>query len=73
MSFLDDIRSEKNTIIDEWETAGIEADSAFDSQALIQLRNEYCRKRKCLDCRIGTKLISLGVTLKNQEELMLEP
>jgi hypothetical protein len=73
LSFLEDIRSEQNTIIEEWRTTGIQAESAFDSQALIQLRNEYCRKRKCLDCRIGTKLISLGVTLKNQEELMLEP
>ena len=73
LSFLEDIPAEKNTIIDEWKLAGIEAYSAFDSQALIQLRNEYCRKRKCLECRIGTKLISLGVSLKNQEELMLEP
>lgn len=73
LSFLEDIRTEKNTIIDEWQTAGIVADSAFDSQALIQLRNEYCRKRRCLDCRIGTRLISLDLPFKRQENLMLEP
>jgi hypothetical protein len=73
MSFLEEIRAEKNTIIEEWKTSGIDADSAFDSQALIQLRNEYCRKRRCLECRIGAKLISLGIPFKKQEELMLEP
>jgi hypothetical protein len=73
LDFLDKIRPEENSIINEWKTAGIEAESAFYTQALIQLRNEYCKKRRCLDCRIGSKLISLGRTLKNQEELILEP
>jgi hypothetical protein len=73
LSFLEDIHAEKNSITDEWGKAGIKADSAFDSQALIQLRNEYCRKRRCLDCRIGTKLIALGIRFKKQEELLLEP
>lgn len=73
LAFLDNIRQEENSIIEEWLTAGIEVESAFYTQALIQLRNEYCKKRRCLDCRIGSKLISLGKKLKNQEELMLEP
>jgi hypothetical protein len=73
ISFLEAIHAEKNTITDEWKNAGIEAYSAFDSQALLHLRNEYCRKRRCLDCRIGTKLISTGAPFRRQEELMLEP
>jgi len=73
ISFLEDIHAEKNIITDEWKAAGIEAYSAFDSQALLHLRNEYCRKRRCLDCRIGIKLISMGVPFKKEEELMLEP
>ena len=72
-TFLENINAEENIIITEWESAGIEAESAFYSQALIQLRNEYCKKRKCLDCRIGSKLISMGRKLKDQEELILEP
>ncbi len=60
LGFLEEIHAEKNAITSEWNTAGIKADSAFYSQALIQLRNEYCKKRKCLDCRIGSKLISKG-------------
>ncbi len=31
--------------------------SAFDSQALIQLKNEYCNKKFCLQCAIGNALL----------------
>jgi hypothetical protein len=73
LSFLEEVAPEENVIISEWETAGVIAESAFYSQALIQLRNEYCKKRKCLDCRIGNKIISQGKKLKDREELLLEP
>ncbi len=71
--FLEEINPEDNSIISEWKAAGIGAESAFYSQALIQLRNEYCKKRKCLDCRIGNKIIGQGKKLKNRDELLLEP
>jgi hypothetical protein len=73
LSFLEMTGPEENIIIQEWETAGVAAESAFYSQALIQLRNEYCKKRKCLECRIGNKLISLGKRFKDPTELLLEP
>jgi hypothetical protein len=73
VSFLEEIKPEENTLLTDWKIAGIEAGSAFDSQALIQLRNEYCKKRRCLDCRIGARLINTGSNFKRPEELMLEP
>jgi hypothetical protein len=73
LSFLEEIAPEDNTITSEWKAAGVIAESAFYSQALIQLRNEYCKKRKCLDCRIGNNIISQGKKLKDSEELLLEP
>ena len=73
VSFLEEIKPEENTLLTDWKIAGIEAGSAFDSQALIQLRNEYCKKRRCLDCRIGGRLINTGSNFKRPEELMLEP
>jgi hypothetical protein len=73
IGMLENINCEENIIIDEWRTAGINAESAFYSQSLIQLRNEYCKKRRCLECRIGAKLISEGRRLKAQNELLLEP
>lgn len=73
VSFLEELEPEENATIDEWKTAGIKADSAFTTQALIQLRNSYCRKRKCLYCRIGAKLIGIGASFKKPDELILEP
>lgn len=73
LSFMDQVPPEENVIVREWDDAGIFAESAFYTQALIQLRNEYCKKRKCLNCRIGNKVISNGKKLMNNEELLLEP
>lgn len=73
LTFLEEMPAEENTILDEWKEAGIAADSAFYSQALIELRNEYCKRRRCLECRIGSKLVSMGRKLKDQDELILEP
>jgi hypothetical protein len=73
LGFLEKTAPEDNSIIDEWGQAGIVPESAFYSQALIQLRNEYCKKRKCLDCRIGSRLISMGKKLRDPQELILEP
>ncbi len=73
VDFLEELEAEENKIISEWRSAGIDAESAFYSQALIQLRNEYCKKRRCLECRIGSNLISMGKKLKDHKELLLEP
>lgn len=52
-SFLEEIKPENNYIIRMWEQCGMKAANAGDSQALIQLKKEYCDKKKCLYCRIG--------------------
>ena len=36
-----------------WQDCGLTVDNAGDSQALIQLKKEYCDKKDCLHCRIG--------------------
>lgn len=73
LSFLEQMAPEENTVIAEWRSAGVEADSAFETQGFLQLRNAYCKKRRCLECRIGVKLISTGKSLKHADELILEP
>ena len=52
-SFLEELKPENNYIIRLWEQCGLKAAHAGDSQALIQLKKEYCDKKKCLYCRIG--------------------
>jgi hypothetical protein len=73
LAFLEDIGPEDNKITREWKESGVDAGSAFESQALLELRNEYCSKRRCLDCRIGAKIISTGAVLKDDHECILDP
>lgn len=56
--FLETLKSEQNFITNLFQRAGIEIRNASDSQALIQLKREYCEKKKCIFCRIGHKLLS---------------
>ena len=51
--FLEQLKAEQNHIVRMWKECGLEAASAGDSQALIQLKREYCDKRDCLRCRFG--------------------
>lgn len=52
-SFLEELKAENNYITRMWEQCGMKASNAADSQALIQLKKDYCDKKKCLYCRIG--------------------
>ncbi|AEH01656.1 DUF2851 family protein [Lacinutrix sp. 5H-3-7-4] len=54
---LEQIGPEKNSIVSKFNSLKNVADSALQSQALIQLKNEYCDKNKCLQCAIGNQLI----------------
>jgi hypothetical protein len=57
IQFLETLPPEKNQIVSIFGTAGIPVCHAGDSQALIQLKREYCEKRNCLYCRIGFRLL----------------
>jgi hypothetical protein len=50
---LEQLRPENNHIIRMWQQCGLTVQSAGDSQALIQLKREYCDRRDCLRCRFG--------------------
>lgn len=51
--FLESLKAEDNHIIRQWSGAGLHVSTAADSQALLQLRKEYCDKKDCLRCRFG--------------------
>ena len=57
MNWLHQISAEKNNITKGFMDIQIEHTSAFDSQALIQLKNNYCSKKRCLECAIGNKIL----------------
>ena len=61
---LESIPPEKNTIVTTFYNAGITVRHAGDSQALIQLKREYCEKKKCLYCRIGFRMLKTTIGQK---------
>ena len=53
LDILDGLKAENNFIVRMWRACGLTVRCAGDSQALIQLKKEYCDTKKCLKCRIG--------------------
>ncbi|OXA83815.1 DUF2851 family protein [Flavobacterium hercynium] len=52
-----EVAPEKNSIITKFESFGITSKNAFETQTLLQLKNEYCNNRGCLKCGIGVALL----------------
>jgi hypothetical protein len=57
VELLQEIQPEKNTIVEKFQRFGLKSSNAFDSQSLLQLKNEYCNLGKCLQCSIGIQLL----------------
>lgn len=57
LQLLDTIPAEKNNITSLWQDYEWKAANAGHSQAMIQLYNNYCTKKRCLECAIGLSLI----------------
>ncbi len=55
---LESLPAEKNQITKKWNSIGMKINSAFHSQAFIQLKNNYCNEKKCLICGIGNKILN---------------
>ena len=57
LEVLQSIKPEKNIIIENFSKFGIKVKNAFETQSLLQLKNEYCSQGKCLQCAIGIELL----------------
>ncbi len=58
IKLLEDLRAESNSIVSHFVAYGIDCPDALTSQALVQLKREYCDARKCIYCKIGHHLLS---------------
>lgn len=58
--FLERLPAEDNHIVRMWRECGLKVDTAADTQALIQLKNEYCDRRDCLRCRFAYEVLRTG-------------
>ncbi len=57
LQFLEQTTGENNSIISKWRAMEITFKNAYSTQALLQLKNEYCNHKKCLSCIIGNYLL----------------
>lgn len=58
IKLLESLRAENNSIVSHFVAYGIDCPDALTSQALVQLKREYCDARKCIYCKIGHHLLS---------------
>ena len=58
VSIMQHIPMEHNRIVDKFHSLYAFGKTALDSQALIQLKQNYCSKNKCLQCAIGSALLN---------------
>lgn len=56
VGFLTEMEPEDNLVIRKFRKLGVNVRNAGQTQALLQLHNEYCRRRKCLKCHVFNAL-----------------
>ncbi|UUF16530.1 MULTISPECIES: DUF2851 family protein [Flavobacterium] len=57
IDFMNEVAPEKNAIIDKFSSFKIKSKNAFETQTLLELKNEYCNQKACLKCAIGMELL----------------
>jgi hypothetical protein len=60
LKLLESLPGESNNIIADFKGLGVKAHSAFETQALLELKNYYCNYKKCLQCSVGNKILKLA-------------
>jgi len=58
LKLLENLPAEENNIIADFGVLGVKAKNAFESQAILELKNNYCNFKKCLHCGIGNKILA---------------
>lgn len=57
IAFMNEVTPEKNAIIEKFQSFGISSKNAFETQTLLELKNEYCNHKACLKCALGMQLL----------------
>ena len=62
LKWMEELAAEKNTITSKFRTLKVAIPNAFESQALIELKTQYCENKRCLDCAVGNALLKTAKT-----------
>lgn len=58
LKLLDTLPGEQNAIVSKWSELEVNVKSSFQTQALIMLKNSYCKNKRCLSCGIGNEILN---------------
>lgn len=58
---LEQIKPERNSIITQWQSMGIECKNAYDTQAFLELKKRFCNENNCLRCSIAHQILQKGI------------
>lgn len=56
--FLMDLPAETNKEIRFWKQIGVTMQHAADTQAMLELRKQYCNQKRCLECALGHAILN---------------
>ena len=59
LQLLEYLPNENNKIVTDFSNLGVKIKTAFESQALLELKNNYCNYKKCLQCGVGNRILKL--------------
>lgn len=51
------LQGEDNSVIRNWAALGMDVSNAANTQALLELKSNYCDPKRCLSCQIGSELL----------------
>ncbi len=57
LEWLEQTRAEKNNITRGYSALGLANYTAYESQAYIELKTQYCDQRNCLKCSVGNAIL----------------
>ena len=49
--------AEDNKITREWQKTGLEIKNAYESQACLEIYQQFCLRKQCLTCQVGKKIL----------------
>jgi hypothetical protein len=71
LKWLEQLKAEANSILSGFEQLSVKSKTAYESQALIELRNEYCIKKRCLECSVGNAILKGAESLSHGPAVMV--
>jgi len=57
IDLLMQLKGENNSLIRKWAELGMDVSNAASTQALLELKSNYCDNKKCLSCSVGIQLL----------------